>query len=110
MNTRRPGQAGKKKPGGNRRSASTPVPAAAGSPSKFKTKPITTATAPATALAQVKAFDEILVLIQSARTRALAAVNTALIELYWSIGAQISRKTDQEGWGQGTVKALAHTI
>ena len=110
MNTRRPGQAGKKKPGGNRRSASTPVPAAAGSPSKSKTKPITTATAPATALAQVKAFDEILVLIQSARTRALAAVNTALIELYWSIGAQISRKTDQEGWGQGTVKALAHTI
>jgi predicted nuclease of restriction endonuclease-like (RecB) superfamily len=37
-------------------------------------------------------------------------VNTALIELYWSIGQYISKKTAEEGWGQGTVGELAETI
>jgi len=55
-------------------------------------------------------FDIVLGLIDAARTRAVAAVNTTLIELYWSIGEYISRKTAEEGWGQGTVEALAETI
>jgi predicted nuclease of restriction endonuclease-like (RecB) superfamily len=37
-------------------------------------------------------------------------VNTVLIEVYWSIGQHISRKTVEEGWGQGTVEELAKTI
>ena len=49
-------------------------------------------------------------LIEAARTRAVAAVNTALIDLYWSIGEHISRKIADEGWGQGTVRALAEAI
>jgi hypothetical protein len=55
-------------------------------------------------------FDIVLGLIDAARTRAVAAVNTTLIELYWNIGEHISRKTAEEGWGQGTVEALAETI
>lgn len=55
-------------------------------------------------------FDEVLVLIQAARTRAVTAVNTALIDLYWSIGKHISRKVAADGWGQGTVAALVDHI
>jgi len=65
----------------------------------------TAATAPAAA-----DFDEVLGLIDAARARALAAVNTELIDLYWSIGEYISRKIAAEGWGKGTVETLAEYI
>ena len=52
-------------------------------------------------------FDEILHLIETARTRAVAAVNTALIDLYWQIGEQISQRIASDAWGKGTVEALA---
>ncbi len=55
-------------------------------------------------------FDEVVRLIDAARTRAVAAVNTTLIELYWSIGEYITRKTAEDGWGKGTVEALADHI
>ncbi len=55
-------------------------------------------------------FDEVLALIDAARVRTAAAVNTALIDLYWSIGQYINQKVAQEGWGQGTVAALAEYI
>jgi predicted nuclease of restriction endonuclease-like (RecB) superfamily len=55
-------------------------------------------------------FDEVLRLIEAARARAIAAVNTALIDLYWQIGEHISRRVAADGWGQGTVKALAEHI
>lgn len=55
-------------------------------------------------------FEEVLSLIDSARTRALAAVNTVLIDLYWQIGEQISRWIAVNGWGQGTVEELAEYI
>ena len=45
-------------------------------------------------------FDEVLRLIDAARTRAVAAVNTTLIELYWSIGEYISRKIESAAWGK----------
>ena len=37
-------------------------------------------------------FAEIASLIATARQRAVQAVNTALIDLYWQIGERISRK------------------
>jgi len=37
-------------------------------------------------------FTEVVQLISSARQQAFRSVNTALIELYWQIGAYISRK------------------
>ena len=55
-------------------------------------------------------FDHNLGLIEAARGRALAAVNTALIDLYWSIGEHISRKVAEQGWGMGTVQALAEHV
>jgi predicted nuclease of restriction endonuclease-like (RecB) superfamily len=55
-------------------------------------------------------FDEVLALIETARTRALGVVNTALIDLYWTIGQYISDKIASDGWGKGTVAALAEYI
>jgi predicted nuclease of restriction endonuclease-like (RecB) superfamily len=55
-------------------------------------------------------FDEVLALIDAAKARAVAAVNTPLIELDWDIGQHISRKIAEESWGQGTVEVLAETI
>lgn len=55
-------------------------------------------------------FDEVLRLIDAARSRALAAVNTELMDLYWKIGEHISRKIAAEGWGKGTVESLADHI
>jgi predicted nuclease of restriction endonuclease-like (RecB) superfamily len=55
-------------------------------------------------------FDVVMELIDAARTRAVAAVNTTLIELYWSIGEFIQRKIADDGWGKGTVEALAEHI
>lgn len=52
-------------------------------------------------------FDEVLTLIQSARQRAVQAVNTQLIELYWQVGAFISRKLERAEWGDGVVSQLA---
>jgi predicted nuclease of restriction endonuclease-like (RecB) superfamily len=62
-------------------------------------------TAPSTA-----EFDEVLRLIDDARARALTAVNIALMELYWALGEYISLRIEAEGWGEGTVKALAEHI
>ncbi len=55
-------------------------------------------------------FDDVLRLIDAARSRAVAAVNKELIDLYWNIGEHISRKIAADGWGQGTVEALAEYI
>jgi predicted nuclease of restriction endonuclease-like (RecB) superfamily len=56
------------------------------------------------------AFDDVLTLIESARTRAVAAVNSTLIDLYWSIGERISQKIADDGWGKATVQELATYI
>jgi predicted nuclease of restriction endonuclease-like (RecB) superfamily len=55
-------------------------------------------------------LDEVLALIEAAKARAVAAVNTTLIDLYWNIGARISRRVAVDGWGQGTVTELAEYI
>ncbi len=55
-------------------------------------------------------FKTVLGLIAAARTRAVAAVNTTLIDLYWSIGEHLIQKIARDGWGQGTVEDLAATI
>ncbi|MEW4566159.1 PDDEXK nuclease domain-containing protein [Bremerella sp. JC770] len=55
-------------------------------------------------------FDAVLELIDAARTKAVATVNTTLIELYWSIGEFIQGKIADDGWGKGTVETLAEHI
>jgi predicted nuclease of restriction endonuclease-like (RecB) superfamily len=55
-------------------------------------------------------FDDVLALIEAARTRAFTIVNTALIDLYWSIGERIASKIAEGKWGKGTVQKLAGHI
>lgn len=59
-----------------------------------------------TALEQAD-FSEITHLIASAKKRAVAAVNTTLIDLYWQVGQIISQKIAQAQWGDGVVTQLA---
>lgn len=60
--------------------------------------------------ANVDRFDEVLALIHSARQQAVQAVNTQLIELYWQVGAYISRKLEQAEWGDAVVGQLAEHL
>jgi predicted nuclease of restriction endonuclease-like (RecB) superfamily len=55
-------------------------------------------------------FDEVLRLIDAARTRAFAAVNHELVSLYWQIGEYISCKLESAAWGEGVVEQLAAYI
>ena len=52
-------------------------------------------------------FTEITQLIVAARQRAVQAVNTALIDLYWQVGQTISHKIAAAEWGDGVVVQLA---
>ena len=55
-------------------------------------------------------FADIIQLIKQARANALRAVNTELINLYWSIGEFISKKIEQSEWGESVVTELAKFI
>jgi predicted nuclease of restriction endonuclease-like (RecB) superfamily len=55
-------------------------------------------------------FAEISALITAARHRAMQAVNTTLIDLYWQVGQTISRKIEQAQWGDGVVVQLAEHL
>jgi predicted nuclease of restriction endonuclease-like (RecB) superfamily len=54
-----------------------------------------------------EAFSEVVRLIAASREKAIQVVNTTLIELYWEVGATISRKIAAAEWGAGTVDRLA---
>lgn len=60
--------------------------------------------------ASEESFDEIITLIQSARQRALQAVNSELVQLYWQVGETISRKIASSEWGDGVVDELARYL
>jgi predicted nuclease of restriction endonuclease-like (RecB) superfamily len=62
------------------------------------------------AVPEEQSFAEIVEMIQTTRGRALAAVNTALIDLYWRVGEYISRKLETAAWGEGVVAELAGYI
>ncbi len=55
-------------------------------------------------------FTEIVQLIAAAKQRAIQAVNTSLIDLYWQVGEIISRKIAAAEWGDGVVSQLADHI
>lgn len=54
-----------------------------------------------------RGFVEIAELIAAAKLRAVQSVNTALIDLYWQVGAIIGRKIEAADWGEGVVDQLA---
>src|SRR5665213_1785757 len=55
-------------------------------------------------LAEIKAR------IAAARTRAVLAVNSELIKLYWEIGRDILEREQREGWGSGVINRLASDL
>ncbi len=57
-----------------------------------------------------QSFAEVVQLIAASRAKAYQAVNTALIELYWSLGAMLSRRIASAEWGAGVVDELAAFI
>lgn len=55
-------------------------------------------------------FAEVVAMIESARVRAVAAVNHELVGLYWQLDEYISRKIESAAWGDGVVELLAAHI
>ncbi|MBV4477749.1 PDDEXK nuclease domain-containing protein [Pseudomonas botevensis] len=55
-------------------------------------------------------FNEVLSLIHGAKQKAMQAVNTQLIELYWQVGGYISRKIEMAEWGDSVVSQLAEHL
>ena len=45
--------------------------------------------------------------IRSAQQRAALAVNHELVKLYWSIGADISKRVREQGWGSKIIHRLS---
>lgn len=64
----------------------------------------------ASALIAAENFAEFTQLITAARQRAVQAVNTTLIDLYWEVGQRISQKTASSQWGDGVVAQLAQHL
>ncbi len=48
--------------------------------------------------------------IQQAQLKAATFINTALLEFYWSLGADIVEKQKQTTWGSGFLKQLSHDL
>jgi predicted nuclease of restriction endonuclease-like (RecB) superfamily len=67
-------------------------------------------TGSATAVPHTAEFAEVVAMIESARVRAVAAVNHELVGLYWQLGEYISRKIESAAWGDGVVELLAAHI
>jgi len=55
-------------------------------------------------------FLQIVRLIQTTRFRALSAVNSELVNLYWQVGQTISMRLEKATWGDGMVTELAQYI
>jgi predicted nuclease of restriction endonuclease-like (RecB) superfamily len=52
-------------------------------------------------------FAEVLGIIRAGRAKAYKAVNVALIETYWAVGAHLSSRVAEGGWGKGVVRELS---
>jgi predicted nuclease of restriction endonuclease-like (RecB) superfamily len=55
-------------------------------------------------------FTGIVRLIKQSQQRAVQAVNTALVTLYWNVGKYISHRIETSAWGEKTVSTLADYI
>lgn len=55
-------------------------------------------------------FIDILNLIKKSRFKALKAVNTELIDLYWNVGEYISQRLESEEWGLSIVDELSNYL
>ncbi len=52
-------------------------------------------------------FNEIIQIVDKARSRAMNAVNKELIEMYWKLGEYVSKKVMESGWGKSVVSEFS---
>jgi predicted nuclease of restriction endonuclease-like (RecB) superfamily len=52
-------------------------------------------------------FAEVLGIIRAGRAKAYKAVNVALIDTYWAVGAHLSSRVAEGGWGKRVVRELS---
>ena len=55
-------------------------------------------------------FNNIIEIIERAKSRAIRAVNAEMIDMYWQIGKYISEKTNNGGWGKNIVQDFAEYL
>jgi predicted nuclease of restriction endonuclease-like (RecB) superfamily len=55
-------------------------------------------------------FEQILLLIQEARSRVYTKANAELVLLYFNVGKVVSQKVEAGNWGESTVQELANFI
>ncbi|MEM9846603.1 MAG: PDDEXK nuclease domain-containing protein [Bacteroidota bacterium] len=55
-------------------------------------------------------LSEVKAAIQTARLKAMRAVNTQLIELYWNLGRMIVERQEQHSWGKSVVEKLSKEL
>lgn len=55
-------------------------------------------------------FDEVIHIIDNARSRAMKAVNAELIQMYWSVGAYLSELCSASSFGDKIIDEVAHTL
>ena len=55
-------------------------------------------------------FEQILLLIQEARSRVYTKANAELVLLYFNVGKVVSQKVEAGNWGENTVQELANFI
>ncbi|MCR5611238.1 MAG: PDDEXK nuclease domain-containing protein [Clostridiales bacterium] len=53
------------------------------------------------------AFEPIIEIIEQSKARAIKAVNSEMIEMYWKIGEYLSLKSDEDGWGKSVVQEFS---
>ena len=56
------------------------------------------------------AADELIAMVESARARVWAAVNSELVDLYWCVGKWLSQKCAKAEWGDKTILSVARQI
>lgn len=55
-------------------------------------------------------FKDVIQLIKQSRSKAITAINTEMINLYWNIGQYIHNRVESEEWGQSIVRELAEYL
>ena len=63
-----------------------------------------------TDIVSTQQFDEVIRLIQHARSEIVRTANSQLIELYWQLGAYMSDKIESAQWGDSVVQQLSEYI
>ena len=58
----------------------------------------------------LSSFNSILTLLKTAKDRILKTVNTEIMDLYWQISKEVSKKVQNGGWGKSVVEELSNHI